>query len=77
MDSLIINPIALFKDEFHCSLIDESVSTGGIKHSHYSNDPLLANKIIHAECSGETTCKLSLKSNSCPKKTNLNEAQVE
>jgi hypothetical protein len=73
MDSLIINPIALFKDEFHCSLIDQSVSTGGTKHSLYSKDTSLANAIIDANCSGEPFCKLSLKSTSCPKKTNLNE----
>jgi hypothetical protein len=69
------NPIAFFKDSFHCPLIDKSVSIGGTKHSHYSNDALVANAIIDAECSGEPTCKLNLKSTGCPKKTNLNETK--
>lgn len=71
MDNEMVNPMEFFKDIYHCSLINEGVSIGGIKHS-YSNNALLANKIIHAGCSGEHSCKLSLKSTSCPKKTNLN-----
>jgi len=67
------NPIAFFKDSFHCPLINQNVSIGGTKHSHYDNDTLVADTIIDAECSGEHSCKLSLKSTSCPKKTNLNE----
>ena len=70
----MINPIAFFKDIYDCPSFDQSVSTSGTKHSHYSNDELVANAIIDAECSGEPTCKLSLKSTSCPKKTNLNKA---
>jgi hypothetical protein len=68
----MINPIAFFKDLFHCQLIDQIVTTCGTKHSHHCKDPTLANAIIDAECSGESTCKLSLKSTYCPKKTNLN-----
>jgi hypothetical protein len=72
MDNQMTNPIAFFKDIFHCKLIDQSVTTCGTKHSHHSKHPKVANAIIDAECSGESTCKLNLKSTSCPKKTNLN-----
>jgi len=74
MDNQLTNPIAFFRDSFHCPLINQSVSTRGTKHSHYSNDSLVADAIIDAECSGEPSCKLSLKSTICPKKTNLNKA---
>ena len=70
----MISPIALFKDSFHCPLINQSVSIGGTKRELHINGDLVTSAIMDAECSGEPTCKLSLKSTSCPRKTNLNEA---
>jgi hypothetical protein len=71
------NPTAFIKESFYCPLISQSVSIGGIKHMRYSKNLLLDDLIIDAECSGESTCKLSLRSINCPKKTNLNKSLEE
>lgn len=68
------DPITLFKELFHCQLINQSVSIGGVKRNLYNNGELVASAVIDANCTGERTCKLNLESNSCPKKTNLNGA---
>ena len=72
----MISPIALFKDSFHCSLLNQSVSIDGTKRELHINGNLVTSAIMDAECSGEPSCKLSLKSACCPKKTNLNDASV-
>jgi hypothetical protein len=70
----MVKPIALFKETFLCQKIKQSVLISGTKLHLYANGELASSLIIDAECSGEIFCKLNLKSNSCPKKTNLNES---
>ena len=64
--------IAFFKDTFFCNTNNKTVTIRGIKRKIYNNGELVDSVIVDAECTGDSHCLYDLKSQSCPKKSNLN-----